>query len=103
MSNAERVTKSSSTGGGATAREFLDRPKTMSLGNHDCKTAVNPSDGRPRVYGQCAICGADRELVADDTWFFVGGPASAKLVCSRMCLLRLSMRIVSEKGALKTA
>ena len=45
-------------------------------------------DSLPHVLRKCAVCGAEKDLVAEDTWFFVGGAAASKVLCSRDCLVR---------------
>ena len=43
----------------------------------------------------CTVCGAQRNIVTEDTWFFVGGPTGCKHVCSRACLIVYARRLVS--------
>lgn len=51
-------------------------------------------DDCPIVFARCAICGAHRDLVTVDTWFFVGGPKACKHVCSRECLAIFAQRLL---------
>ena len=44
----------------------------------------------PELKASCVICGTVRDLVAEDTWFFVGGPMACVHLCSRGCLLEYS-------------
>lgn len=47
----------------------------------------------PEIRAACVICGTVRDLVADDTWFFVGGPRACTHVCSRGCLLEYAKKL----------
>ena len=38
----------------------------------------------------CAVCGSQRDLDCEDTWFFIGGPRACKHICSRACLLKFA-------------
>ena len=45
-------------------------------------------DSIPKTLRKCAICGAMKDLVSNDTWFFVGGPSASKVLCGRDCLVQ---------------
>jgi hypothetical protein len=54
-------------------------------------------DSVPHVLRKCAICGAEKDLVNEETWFFIGGPSASKVLCSRECLIQFINSLPEEQ------